>query len=124
MPWRLLIRHSKNTKLNEKDFVKVDAEWELIPVDRADPKLKLATQALEKTIEEVEQDNGYNATIPEEKGYVVDSLKDATEKLKKGDSISFAYLQRTAINSLDILIRRFGKASIGLTGPSGTSCNI
>jgi hypothetical protein len=45
---------------------------------------------------------------------VVDSLKAANTKLKTDDAISFAYLKRKAIDALDILIRRFGTASVGL----------
>ncbi len=105
----------KEEKIEDKDFLKPDAEWEPIPVDRADPKLQHVTRALEKTIEEVQQDNGYNATLPEEKAFVVDSLKAATEKLKRDDVVSFAYLKRKAIDVLDVIIHRFGTASVGLT---------
>jgi hypothetical protein len=102
------------SKLVKEDFVKPEAEWEPIPVDRTDTKIQKITDALDKTIEAVEGDNGYNATMPEEKAFVVDSLKAATAKLKNDPTISFAYLKRNAINTLDVLIRRFGKASVGL----------
>jgi hypothetical protein len=101
-------------KIVQEDFQKPDAEWEPIPVDRGNPKLQAATEALQKTIEAVEQDNGYNATLPQEKSFVVDSLKEVEQKLQKSDEISFAYLKRKAIDALDILIRRFGTASVGL----------
>jgi len=101
-------------KITAKDLEKPEAEWEPIPVDRADPRLQLVTSELDKTIAAVEADNGYNATLPEEKAFVVDSLKSANEKLKKDDAVSYGYLKRKAIDVLDVLVRRFGKASVGL----------
>jgi Skp family chaperone for outer membrane proteins len=101
-------------KITQEDFLKPEAEWEPIPIDRTDPKLQKVTEAIDKAIQAVEEDNGYNATMPEEKAFVVDSLKAATEKLKKDNAISYAYLKRKAIDTLDILIRRFGKGSVGL----------
>jgi hypothetical protein len=101
-------------KIKNEDFQKPDAEWEPLPIERSDPKLQKVTAELDKTIEAVEADNGYSATYPEEKAFVADSLKAATEKLKRDNSISYAYLKRKAIDALDILIRRFGPASVGL----------
>ena len=77
-------------------------------------KLKKVTDELEKTIEAAEADNGYAANLPEEKAFVVENLKNAVEKLKTDNSISYAYLKRKVIDTLDILIHRFGPASLGL----------
>jgi hypothetical protein len=101
-------------KLVDADFKNPEAEWEPIPIDRASPKFERVVETIDKTIEAVEQDNGYNGTMPEEKAFVVDSLKAVAGKLKNQDVISYAYLKRTAIDTLDILIRRFGGASVGL----------
>jgi hypothetical protein len=101
-------------KLISEDFKNPDAEWEPIPVDRTSSEFKKVTDTLDETIKAVEQDNGYNATLPEEKAFVVDNLKDAAQRLKKEDAISYAYLKRKAIDVLDVLIRRFGGASVGL----------
>jgi hypothetical protein len=105
----------KKQKIKEEDLKKPDAEWEPLPIERQDPKLQKATKELDQTIAAVEADNGYSATLPEERAFVVENLKEATERLKKEDAISYAYLKRKVIDVLDVLIRRFGKAAVGLT---------
>ena len=104
----------EEAKIKPQDFQKIDAEWEPLPVDRTNPKLVKATEQLDETIAAVEADNGYNATLPDEKTYVVENLKDASQRLKKEDAISYAYLKRKVIDVLDIVIRRFGGAAVGL----------
>ena len=117
--WLVTAMQAVNKALKEQnikieEFAKPDAEWEPLPVERTNPKLQKATEALEKTIEAAEADNGYAANVPEERALVVENLKNAVEKLKTADSVSFAYLKRRAINTLDIIISRFGQASLGL----------
>jgi hypothetical protein len=104
----------KEQDIKNEDFAKPDAEWAPLPVERTNPKLQKATEELENAIKAANADNGYAANLPEEKAFVVENLNDAVAKLKTDDSISFAYLKRKAIDTLDILIRRFGKASLGL----------
>jgi hypothetical protein len=121
--WLTTAMQAVNKALKEQDikpeeFGKPDAEWEPLPVERTNAKLKKATEELEKTIEAAEADNGYAANLPEEKAFVVENLKNAVEKLKTENSISYAYLKRKAIDALDTLIRRFGKASLGLVAQS------
>jgi hypothetical protein len=101
-------------KIKTEDFQKPDAEWEPLPVERSNAKLKAATEKLDETIDAVEADNGYSATLPEEKTYVVENLKDGSSKLKEEDAISYAYLKRKVLDPLDILIRRFAGAAVGL----------
>jgi hypothetical protein len=102
-------------KITEADFKRPDLEWEPLPVERDNSKLQKATKKLDETIAAIDADNGYNATLPEEKSYVVENLKEAANKLKKEDTISYAYLKREVIDVLDIVIRRFGQAAVGLT---------
>lgn len=104
----------KEQKVVTVDFSKPDAEWEPLPVDRKNPNLQNATKELDKTIIAVEGDNGYSATLPEERTFVVENLREANERLKKESTISYAYLKRKVIDVLDILIRQFGKAAVGL----------
>jgi hypothetical protein len=104
----------KEQNIKTEEFTKPDAEWEPLPVERTNRKLEKATEELEKTIKAAESDNGYAANLPEEKAFVVENLKNAVEKLKTEDSISYAYLKRKAVDALDIIIRRFGQASLGL----------
>jgi hypothetical protein len=102
-------------KIKAEDLTKPDAEWEPLPLDRQSPKLEKATKQLDETIAVVESDNGYAATLPEERAYVVENLKEASERLKTQNEISYAYLKRRVIDVLDILIRKYGKAAMGVT---------
>jgi hypothetical protein len=101
-------------KIRDVDFQNPDSEWEPLPLERDNPKLQKATKKLDETIAAIDADNGYNATLPEEKSYVVENLKDAANKLKKDDTISYAYLKNKVIDMLDVVIRRFGQAAVGV----------
>jgi hypothetical protein len=102
-------------KIKPDDFKNPNAEWEPLPVERSDANLQKVTLQLDKTVAAVDADNGYNATLPEEKAFVVESLKEASDKLKgKVDSVTYGYVKRKIIDVLDILIQRFGKAAVGL----------
>jgi hypothetical protein len=114
----------KEQDIKSEDFTKPDAEWQPLPLERTNSKLQKATAELEKTIEAAEADNGYAANLPEEKAFVVENLKNAVEKMKTDDSVSYAYLKRKAIDALDIIILRFGSASLGLLlRPHGPHCS-
>jgi hypothetical protein len=89
----------KEQDIKPEEFTKPDAEWEPLPVERTSSKLQKATEELERTIEAAEADNGYAANLPEEKAFVVENLKNAVEKLKTKDSISYGYLKRKAIEA-------------------------
>lgn len=101
-------------KIIAEDFVKPDAEWEPLPLDRTNPKLQKATKELDQTIQGVEGDNGYSATLPDERAFVLESVKEASNRLKKEDAISHAYIKRKVIDVLDILIRRYVTAALAL----------
>jgi len=104
--------------IQEGDFVKTDDEWTPIPLDRADQKLQEATEALEATIEELRKDNGYGATYPEEKTYVLEKLESAHKRLKEDAQISWMYLKNFAFEPLGRIAKRFGQAAIGLIAAS------
>jgi len=103
-----------NEPIEDVDFQNPDLEWEPLPVERDNPKLQIATKKLDEAIAAIDADNGYNATLPEEKAYVAENLKDAANKLKREDTISYAYLKQKVIDPLGSVIRRFGKAAVGL----------
>jgi hypothetical protein len=103
------------------DFQDPDAEWEPLPVDRSNKKLQLATNKLDEAIAAIEENNGYNVKHPEEKAFVVDSLKVGAERLKKADHISYAYVKRQILDPLAVLTKRFGKSAVGVIAQAARS---
>jgi hypothetical protein len=57
--------------MKAEDFDNPDAEWAPIKIDAGDPTVKKAVSSLENIIEEVRSDNGYSATYPQERDYVL-----------------------------------------------------
>jgi hypothetical protein len=94
-----------NLDMKAEDFENPDAEWAPIKVETNDPTVKKAVTSLEDVIEEVRSDNGYNATHPQERDYVLEGLQGTLNKLKSS-SISAGYV-RIAIERLGTLSRRF-----------------
>jgi hypothetical protein len=101
-------------QITRSDFENPDAEWQPIPLERDAPELQTAIAKLDKTIEQVRGDNGYSATVPEERALVLESLATASRILKEATSISAPFLKRYAFEPLQMLIRRFGPAAIGI----------
>ena len=99
--------------ITPKDFVKIDAEWEPIPLDRTDPDLVSVIDRLDSAIELVRSDNGYSANVPEEQAFVLDNLMSLSRRLTTAASISMPYL-RSGLEGMTKLTRRFGDASLGI----------
>lgn len=89
-----------------------DSEWQPIQLDTTDPIVKNTIEKLSNAVEEIRKDNGYAATVPEERNYVVTGLEETVEKLKSG-TISGGYL-RDAWVRLAMVGRRFAGASLEL----------
>jgi hypothetical protein len=100
--------------ITEQDFKEPDSEWEPIPLDRDDPKLGAAIRAVDATIEQVRIDNGYTATLPEERKYVLDGLNAVSKTLREAVSVSAPYIRKYAFEPLIALVRRFGPSALGL----------
>jgi hypothetical protein len=101
--------------IQESDFdVPADQQWEPLALERDDPQLDTAIRRIDETIEQVRGDNGYAATVPEERSFVLESLSTVSAKLNAAPSVSLSYLKRYAWEPLSILVRRFGPAALGL----------
>ena len=74
--------------MNESDFEVPDNESEPIPLDRDDAELTKAQEALDKTIEGLRADNGYAASVPEERDFVTNELTEAAKKLRADAIVS------------------------------------
>lgn len=88
--------------------------WEPIPLDRSDRAQEQATEALDRIIEGLRGDNGYAATNAQEKAFVQDKLSAVTKRLKEDSQISWMYLLEFAFKPLEIVVKRFGGAAIGI----------
>lgn len=99
--------------LSIDDFDEDDTEWEPLALNRSDERLVRAIEAIDETIEAVRKDNGYGATQPEERKYVLEGLNAFTKTLKEAETISFLYIKTYALEPLARLIKRFGPAAVG-----------
>jgi hypothetical protein len=102
-------------ELVDADFEEPDKEWEPLPLEREDPQLQKAIEAVDDLTDKVRADNGYAVRLPEERVYVLDNLSALSRKLKEAETISVAYLREFAFPTLNRLLRRFANAAIGLT---------
>jgi hypothetical protein len=98
----------------DEDFDEPDKDWEPLPLEREDPQLQKAIDAVDDTAEKVRADNGYAAHLPEEREYVLDNLSALSKRLKEAQTVSLAYLREFAFAPLSKLLRRFKDAAIGL----------
>lgn len=96
------------------DFDQPDREWEPIPLDLSEPELKVAIQAVDEVIELVRADNGYAATIPEERAFVLDGLSVLSTRLKTSETVSVPFIQTYGVDPFMKLVRRFGGTAIEL----------
>jgi hypothetical protein len=103
-------------KVTNDDFsiAVVDSQWEPIPLDRKDEKLQKATAELDKAIKAIESDNGYAASVPGERNYVVSRLKEMSAALKEKAEVVWPEVKANAIDPLGRVIKRFGPAAVGV----------
>jgi hypothetical protein len=94
-----------NMDMKAADFDNPDAEWTPIKIDAEDSSAKKAISCLQDIIEEVRSDNGYTASHPQERDYVLEGLRGTLDKFKSS-SVSPGYI-RVAIERLRMLSARF-----------------
>jgi hypothetical protein len=100
-----LENHFVNMDMRAEDFDNPDAEWAPIEIDAEDPTAKKAISSLQDIIAEVRSDNGYSASHPQERDYVLEGLQGTLDKFKSS-SVSAGYI-RVAIDRLRMLSVRF-----------------
>lgn len=59
-------------------------EWEPLPIDREHPDVKDAIAKSEAALEQIEQNNGYAATKPDERNGIVEAIKGTLAAIKNG----------------------------------------
>ena len=108
-----IVREERRLNITDSDFDKPEREWEPIPLDRGSPELAKVVETLEETVKLARNDNGYSIHAPGEQAVVIDGLTSLAARLKEADTIPAIYI-RTGIEHLGRLIRRFGKAGLGI----------
>jgi hypothetical protein len=93
--------------MKDGDFETPDKEWAPIPLERSDEELGKAITGVDDTIKVVSESNGYAATLPEERNYVLDNLKLLSDKLKTAASVSVGFVKRHGLEVLEKLQARF-----------------
>jgi hypothetical protein len=88
--------------------------WEPLPVERESETFQNAAAALDEAIEAVRADNGYAASHPEERRYVLDHLSALAKRLREDAQLSWMYLKEFGFKPLGMVIERFGKAATGI----------
>ncbi len=100
--------------IQKSDFEKPDQEWEPLPIDRDDPNVQKVIESLDETIEQVRADNGYAATVPGERDYVLESLSSVRKILKEASTTTMPYIKKYALEPLGTLMWRFKNAALAL----------
>jgi hypothetical protein len=98
------------------DVTSIEAEdnWSPLPLDRGEQELRKVIENIDSVIEQARADNGYSATEPEERKFVLDKLQPFLRTLKEETSISWTYVKEFGIRPLVILGKRFLGAGTGL----------
>lgn len=93
--------------VSSADYEALDNEWTPLLIDREEPEFTAALQKVEEAVEEIRSDNGYAATFPDERDFVLERLSALVNRLRNASSISFAYVKRNGLDTLSRLVRRF-----------------
>jgi hypothetical protein len=102
----------------------LDQQWEPIPLDRNDEKLKEVTKALDDAISSIEADNGYAANVPAEREYVLTNLKDFRKAVKEKTELYWPQIKANALAPLGRVIKRFGPAAVGVAAVAARTAII
>jgi hypothetical protein len=85
-------------------------EWQPIAVDLETPKAQELIQNLSNAAEALRKDNGYAATFPEEREFVIEGINRAAESVRNGQTT--AGILRSAVEKLTLAANRFKGAAI------------
>lgn len=110
--------------ITDADFENPESDWQPLALDRSDPELQAVADALDDVIEQVRGDNGYAATVPEERNYVLAALSSTAKTLKESASTSVLYLNTFALEPLTKLIQRFKGAAIAIAAAAAKDALI
>lgn len=97
----------------EEDERQTNADtWQPLPIDRTDESYMVMVAEAEAAIREVEQNNGYAASEPEERAGILNVMKGTLQAIKEGLP-SRAVIVAGLLSPLKFLSEKFSAASIG-----------
>jgi hypothetical protein len=99
--------------IRPSDFEDPERDWAPIPIEQNNEDLQTAIAALDRTITEVEQSNGYASEHAEERNFVLDNLRMLSQKLKSAGTISVSYIRTHGLSVLKRVQDRFIDTAIG-----------
>jgi hypothetical protein len=100
--------------IQDSDFDNPEADWSPIPIDRDQPETKAVIAAVEDAAEKLRSDNGYAATKPAERQYVMDGLSMFLKRMKESGTVSIPYIRQYAIDPLTKAFKSLGRSATGL----------
>lgn len=89
-----------------------DDQWEPLPIDRSTPTYEKMIVASEAAIREVEKNNGYAASAPEERAGVLSAMKGTLQAIKEGFP-SRSLIISGLLKPLKFLAEKFSTLSMG-----------
>jgi hypothetical protein len=105
------------------DIAATDSQWEPLPLDREDEKLKAATKAVDDAIKTIEGDNGYAAKVPAEREYVLTRLRAISAAFKERAQIAWPEIKANAIDPLGRVHQEIRTRRSGRCGRRGEKSN-
>jgi len=101
-------------KIQPSDFKQPDQVWAPIPVEHDQPEVQAVIEATDDAVEKIRSDNGYAATYPEERSYVVDGLQAFGRRLREAGTISLPYIKQYAIEPIARATKTLGRSVGGI----------
>jgi len=87
-------------------------DWEPLPIDRGNEDFGQMVLATEAAIQQIEANNGYAATEPDQRNGIVTALRGAIETIKSG-APSSAYIRAALIAPLTFISKKFAEGIVG-----------
>ena len=109
-----IYRESRRLNIKDSDYDNPEAEWSPITVDRDQPETQALINAVEDAAEKLRADNGYAATKPAERDYVVDGLALFLKRIKESAVVSIPYVRQYAIAPLSKAAKSLGRSATGV----------
>ncbi len=107
VPWILTA-----DKLGESPKERDPDEWEPLPIDRGNEDYQQMVLATESAIQQIEANNGYASTEPEQRDGIVAALRGAVETIKLGyPSINF--INASLVAPLNFIAKKFAEGIVG-----------
>jgi hypothetical protein len=100
--------------VQDSDYDVPDADWTPLPIERDLPEVQAVIEAIDEASDKIKADNGYSATKPEERNYVLDSLNTFSKRLKEEATVSWAYIRQFALEPLGRALKSLGQSATGL----------